>query len=252
MEPAEYLLMDAAEETMWWYRSLHARLLDALAPVRGRILDAGCGTGGFLNILHTRRPDLEKTGLEWNEDAARRAAEKSGACVVQGSVNQAPFASASFDAIVSADVLYHQAVEPMAALLEFSRMLRPGGLLVINMPAYEWLRSAHDRRVFTARRVSKRSLTALLVEAGFVQVRARYWNSLLLPLMTVQRKLIARGDDAASDVAPFAPWLDATLYAITELERRIPLSMPAGGSVLATAVRSDRDQGSEIRDQGCS
>ena len=238
MEPAEYLLMDAAEEKMWWYRALHARLLHALAPVRGRLLDAGCGTGGFLNILRLRRPDLQTVGLEWNEGAARRAAEKSGAWVVCGSVNLAPFASATFDAIVSADVLYHQAVQPIAALSEFSRLLRPGGLLVINMPAYEWLRSAHDRRVLTARRVSRRSLAALLAQAGFIQVRAHYWNSLLLPLMTVQRKLIARGDHAASDVAPFPPWLDATLHAVTELERRIPVPMPAGGSVLATAIRA--------------
>jgi hypothetical protein len=77
---------------------------------------------------------------------------------------------------------------------------------------------------------------ASLQGAGFVEVRARYWNGLLLPLMVVQRKLLARGE-AASDVAPFPPWLDATLLGITEFERRLKLWLPAGGSVLATAVR---------------
>lgn len=237
MEAAEYELMDAAEGEMWWYRALHARLLKALLPVRGRVLDAGCGTGGFLNILRSRRPDLDAAGLEWNEDAARRAAEKSGRFVIRGSVNLAPFASASFDAIVSADVLCHQAVEPPAALAEFFRLLRPGGALVVNLPAHEWLRSAHDLRVLTARRVNARSFSTLLAQAGFGQVRTRYWNTLLLPLMIVRRKLISRGAHAASDVAPFAPWLDATLYAATALEQWLPVPLPAGGSVFATAIR---------------
>jgi SAM-dependent methyltransferase len=237
MEAAEYSLMDAAEGTMWWYRALHARLLQALLPVRGRLLDAGCGTGGFLAVLRSRRPDLETVGLELNEDAARRAAEKSRKCIIRGSVNFIPMASESFDAIVSADVLYHQAVEPKQALAEFLRLLRPGGLVVINMPAYEWLRSAHDRRVLTARRVTQRSFRAMLVEAGFDKVRVRSWNSLLLPLMVLRRKLIARDDHAVSDVAPFPPWLDSTLYAVTVLEQWLPVPMPAGGSVFATAVR---------------
>ena len=64
----------------------------------------------------------------------------------------------------------------------------------------------------------------------------RYWNGLLLPLMVVQRKLLAR-HAAASDVAPFPPWLDAMFHAMTEIERRLPFRLPAGGSVLATAER---------------
>jgi SAM-dependent methyltransferase len=238
MEAAEYLLMDAAEGSMWWYRALHARLLDALFPVRGRLLDAGCGTGGFLAVLGVRRPDLETVGLEWNESAAQRAREKSGSRVVRGSVNLTPFASGSFDAIVSADVLCHEAVEPVEALGEFFRLLRPGGLLVINMPAYEWLRSAHDERVLNARRVTKRSFRAMLVQAGFGGARLRFWNTLLLPMMVARRKLVARGAHARSDVAPFPPWLDATLYAVTALEQRLLIPMPLGGSVLAIAVRA--------------
>jgi ubiquinone/menaquinone biosynthesis C-methylase UbiE len=236
METAEYELMDEAEGSMWWYRALHTRLLKSLLPVRGRLLDAGCGTGGFLEVLRSRRPDLEAVGLDFNESAVRRAAEKSGSHVVLGSVNSIPFPSGSFDAIVSADVLCHEAVQPLVALAEFLRLLRPDGLLVINMPALEWLRSAHDRRVLTARRVTKSSLTAMLMQTGFGQVHARYWNTLLLPLMVMRRKLIARDAHAPSDVAPFSPWLNTTLHTVTALEQRLALPMPAGGSVLATAV----------------
>jgi SAM-dependent methyltransferase len=221
---------------MWWYRALHRRLLDALADVRGAVLDAGCGTGGLLARLRLERPDLRLTGLEWAEVASRRAAAKSGAPVVRGSVNTLPFADASFDAAIAADILCHRAVDPSRALAELRRVLRPAGRLIVNMPSYDWLLSGHDRLVHNARRCTVRQLAALLRQAGFAGVRAGYWNGLLLPLMVAQRKLLAR-HSAASDVASFPPWLDATLHGMTEIERRLPFGLPAGGSVLAIAER---------------
>ncbi len=236
MELAEYALMDAAEDHMWWYRALHRRLLDALTELDGIVLDAGCGTGGLLARLRADRPGLRTIGVEWAEQAARRAAAKSGAPVARGSVNALPFADCCFAAAIAADLLCHGAVDPPLALAELRRVLRPGGILVVNMPAYAWLLSAHDRQVHNIRRCSALKLSAMLCDAGFVRVHAGYWNSLLLPLMVAQRKLLA-SNAAASDVAPFPPWLDAMLHAITEIERRLPFRLPAGGSVLATAER---------------
>lgn len=236
MEPAEYTLMDEAEGRMWWYRALHARLADALADTRGRILDAGCGTGGFLGVLGGLRPDLKRTGLEWDHAAAIRARDKSKAAIARGSVNGLPFANDSFDAAVSADVLSHQAVDPAKALSELRRVLRPGGRLVLNLPAYQWLLSAHDRRVRNVRRFTAGATAARLRAAGFAVIQAKYWNGLLLPLMIVQRKILARGE-SVSDVAPFPPWLDARLHAMTQFERRLALPLPAGGSVLAIAEK---------------
>jgi ubiquinone/menaquinone biosynthesis C-methylase UbiE len=237
MHPDEYALMDRAEAGMWWYRALHARLCDALIGIPGRVLDAGCGTGGFLAALRQRRPDLMRFGVEWNPGAADRARQKSGAAIARGSVNALPFADNSFDAAVAADVLCHAAVDPQAALAELRRVLRPGGRLVVNMPAYRWLLSAHDRHVQNVRRLTAADTAALLRQAGFGRVRARYWNGLLLPLMLVQRKILARGAPA-SDVAPFPPWLDAMFHGITKVEHRLPFPLPAGGSVLAVAEKS--------------
>jgi ubiquinone/menaquinone biosynthesis C-methylase UbiE len=237
MEPAEYAAMDAAEAGMWWYRALHARLLDALAGVCGTVLDAGCGTGGFLSVLRRERPDLHRVGLEFSSIAAPRAAAKSAGPVVRGSVNALPFADASFDAATAADLLCHAAVQPDQALAELRRVLRQGGRLVVNMPAYAWLASAHDVQVHNARRQTARQTAAMLRRAGFVRVQAGYWNGLLLPLMVVQRKLLARRAEK-SDVAAFPPWLDARLHGMTEFERRLPVRLPAGGSVLATAERA--------------
>jgi SAM-dependent methyltransferase len=236
MEPAEYEHMDEAEAGMWWYRALHARLLDALSKTTGLVLDAGCGTGGLLTQMRNRRPDLNLVGIEWAQLAADRARAKSGAATVRGSVNHLPFADGIFDAAVSADVVCHAAVDPTEALGELHRVLRHDGLLVLNLPAYAWLASAHDRQVHNARRFTARGTATLLTEAGFVRIRAHYWNSLLLPLMVLQRKILARGD-AASDVAVFPPWLNAMLHGMTEIERCLPFPLPAGGSVLATAEK---------------
>ena len=232
MDAAEYALMDQAESRMWWYRALHARLADALAGVAGPILDAGCGTGGLLARLagHGARH-----GLEFNAEAAALAALKSGAIITRGSINALPYATGSFAAVVSADVLCHAGVDPARALGEIRRVLRPRGRLVLNLPAYQWMMSTHDRRVHNTRRFTAATACTLLQQAGFQHIQTRYWNSLLFPLMLLQRKLLAKHDAAASDVAAFSPWLDAMLHGITRIERHLP-ALPFGGSVLVTAT----------------
>lgn len=238
--------MDAVEDGMWWYRAVHARIaaaLDARPGVDGLpLLDAGCGTGGLLRSLGRTAGGRRLAGLEYNPGAAARAAAKSGAAVAAGDVNALPFAPASFGALASVDVLCHRGIDEARTLAEFHRVLAPGGTLVLNLPAFEWLRSAHDTRVHNARRYTARGATALLAAAGFTRIQARYWNSLLLPLMVAQRKLRSNTPDAASDVAPFPPWLDATLHAATRAEAAlagIGLRFPAGGSVLVVASRPD-------------
>jgi len=235
MESPEYALMDAAEDGMWWYRALHARLLRALDGVRGEILDAGCGTGGFLRGLASARPELAPYAVDFSPAAAARATAKSGAPVACASVEALPFPDNSFDAVISADVLCHRSVDPPRALTEIARVLRPGGRLVLNLPAYDWLKSAHDARVHTARRSTAGGLRKLIAGCGYTNIAASHWNGLLLPLMIAERKLLARGPKAGSDVRPFHPVADALLFATTEVERRLPVPMPVGGSVMVVA-----------------
>ena len=233
METEEYHRMASAESTMWWYRALHARLLDALAAAPGPVLDAGCGTGGFMARVP---PDRTAFGLEWHPEAAAIAAAKSGRPVVRGGIGALPFAAASFGAVVAADVLCHAAVDPVAALTEIHRVLRAGGRLIVNMPAFRFLMSAHDAQVHNARRWSAAETRAALTQAGFRVLAIHYWNGLLLPLMIVHRKILARSA-GRSDVAAFPPWLDRIFHGMTDIERRLPFPLPAGGSVLAIAER---------------
>jgi SAM-dependent methyltransferase len=234
MEADEYSRMNAAEDRMWWYRALHARLLDALDDVKGPVLDAGCGTGGFLARLG---PGRGAVGLEWHGAAATRAAVKSGCPLVRGSIDALPFVEAAFAAVVAADVLCHAAVDPTLALAEVWRVLRPGGRLIVNMPAFRSLMSAHDARVHNARRMTAAETRAMLEAAGFKVSSARYWNGLLLPLMILRRKF-SPASSGRSDVAEFPPWLDRMFHGMTKLERGLPFPLPAGGSVLAIAERT--------------
>jgi len=233
--------MAAVEERMWWYRGLHARLIAAWrsggAPQRPWLLDAGCGTGGFLARLAANAPGAQAFGLELDETACSIARAKSGCAIAVGDVHALPFVEASLDAIFSADVLCHRGVEAAAALAGFRRCLKPGGMLILNLPAYRWLYSAHDAAVDNARRFDRGELVRLLAAAGFAGVRARYWNSLLFPLMLLRRKL---GRARASDVALLPAPVERLFSACLVLEGRLGeagIRLPFGGSILATAVR---------------
>lgn len=248
MERVEYHRMAILEDTMWWYRALHAGLIDRLGPAgatgglaaRSRLLDAGCGTGGLLARLKTARPDLIFAGLEFDPEAAAIAAAKTGLPVLAGSVNALPYADGAFDAVVSADVLCHAGVDPAAALAEFRRCLKPGGLLLLNLPAYQWMASAHDRHVHNVRRYTAGQARRLLIGAGFGRVACGYWNSLLFPLMLLHR-LTAGRNEAGSDVRPFPAWQESLFTAVTDAERRLArlgLALPFGGSVWVEARKS--------------
>src|SRR5216684_413586 len=184
---------------MWWFAAAQANLL-LLYRLRGGstsqrrpLLDAGCGTGGLLARLAADYPDRTIVGLDADRIACARAAAKSARPVCTGSVNALPFGDAAFGAIFSADVLCHRDVDERAALAQFHRCLWDDGVLVLNLPAYQWMLSRHDAAVYNVRRYTRRRVARLLQAAGFRLLFASYWNTLLFPMMVVTRKLPPQG-----------------------------------------------------------
>jgi hypothetical protein len=112
-------------------------------------------------------------------------------------------------------------------------------VLVLNLPAYRWLFSAHDVAVDNVRRFGRQELLTLLNAAGFARVRAHYWNGLLFPLMLLRRKL-QKPVRGASDVellpAP-VEWFFTICLTFERLMLKAGVPLPFGGSILATAVR---------------
>ncbi len=192
MERVEYEVMAAVETRHWWYggmRDIAAALLDPLYARRQdlRILDAGCGTGG--NALFLQRYG-QVVGLDLAAEALEPGASRMCGQCLRGSVVSLPFSAASFDLVTSFDVLYHRGVtDEVAALREAWRVLRPGGRLLLRLPAYEFLRSKHDRAVHTRRRYTAHEVLSLLRSAGFIVEYCSYINSLLFPLALTQRLL---------------------------------------------------------------
>ena len=163
MEPDEYTRMDAVEARMWWYRALHARLLDALADGPGPCWMPAAAPAG--PGAHAHAPRAHRFGLEWHSAAAgsppRNPAARSRAAASTNAVRRDVFGT-----VIAADVLCHAAVEPPQALAEISRVLRPGGRLIVNMPAFRSLMSAHDVQVHNARRMNASETAAMLRDAG--------------------------------------------------------------------------------------
>jgi SAM-dependent methyltransferase len=239
MDAEEYRKMAAVEDAMWWYRGLRANL-QALAGAPGAgaaLLDAGCGTGGTLRHLGVAAPGMRLYGMDYDRQACVLARSKCDCPIAAGSIDALPFATGAFDVILSADVLCHRSVDEPAALAELHRCLKPGGRLILNLPAYDWLTSVHDARVHTARRYTARGVARLLGRHGFGDVRATYWNTLLFPLMVLRRKLF-RG--ASSDVMLYPAPVERLFRALLGLETAALAAgwgLPFGGSVLVRAVK---------------
>lgn len=190
MDRDQYAVMYRAEEAHWWYRGMrrtNRAILDRyLAAGRTyEILDAGCGTGGSTE-------DLARfgrvTGVDFSTDALGFAARRGLRRLVRASVEALPFQDASFDVVTSFDVLYHRAVlDETVALREFRRVLRPGGLALVRVPAFDWLRGAHDVLIHTQRRLSLRELGERMADAGIEPIYSSYFNTLLFPLAVAKR-----------------------------------------------------------------
>lgn len=246
MNPREYEIMRSLEEEYWWYRSLRTRVLEAAtrkladhpAPM---VLDAGCGTGGTLGALRNTFPHASLSGVDYHTEAIAFAhARELGADLVQSDVQDLPFPAEHFDLVVSLDVLCTKNLDDRRVLREFHRVLKTGRALILNLPAFNLLRGAHDVAVHSGRRYTRGQLRGLLEGAGFAVEWLTYWNMILFAPILFWR-LLSRGclrnQEARSDLHRLPRSLNRLLETQMAFELWLArhLRLPFGTSLFAVA-----------------
>jgi len=238
VDAEQYQIMFDVEQTHWWYRGMRRNTRALLEPYLepGRtyqILDAGSGTGG--NTLDLARWGVV-TGLDFSMEALAFSSSRGLRRLVRSGIEELPFADDSFDLVTCFDVICHRGVvDDVKALREFRRVLRPGGIGLVRLPAFDWLWGEHDAAVHTIRRYSTAQLADRMRQAGFELLQATYGNILLFPLAVAKRKierwLPAAPTDLTVPPGPINRAFEGVLLLETPLQRVI--KMPVGLSAIA-------------------
>ena len=237
MERIVYDQMAELDQRHWWYRA-RREVLAALIrrrarpPSGARLLEIGCGTGHNLAMLaefgHVDALELDA--------AARAVAEQR----LGRQVMAAPLpelrgvAERHYDLIGAFDVIEHIA-DDRAALASIAQRLKPGGRLVVTVPAHQWMWSAHDTVNHHQRRYSRRALAQLFEQSPLKLDAIGYFNSLLFPLAMAQRlaSQVSGAEDSNLSLppAPLNYALERAFAAERFLIGRVPL--PPGLSLFA-------------------
>ena len=237
IKPAEieYTKMYAVEENHWWYRGLRRVLLHWINEVKPlRILDAGCGTG--MNMQKLTALGYEVHGLDYSEKALTFCKERGLKNLKQGLLEVLPYGDSYFDCIYSIDVL--GSIDPekvQTAVTEFSRCLRPGGYLIVNCAALEFLRSGQDRAWHIKKRYTRRELKDIFERCNFSIAKSTYRVFFLFPLV-LAAKLLHR-KSTTSDTDKTSLLIDLLFSPIMHLEGLLLkfVNLPFGSSVFIVA-----------------
>jgi SAM-dependent methyltransferase len=231
----------AFDHSHWWYRSKAALIATALRRTglphhgRGWLVDIGGGSGGVTTMLGW---PLDRVVLvEGNRALATEARRRHGLVALRASVRDVPVADGVADVVCLLDVIEHFH-EPVTALAEAARVLKPDGRLVVNVPAHQSLWSAFDEYVGHVRRYSRPALRAELASVGFRPLLLSHIFSWLVPPMWFKRRVMSGGAvEIGHDQRSFA--IDAAAKALTSAERALlgRASLPFGTSVLCVAAR---------------
>jgi 2-polyprenyl-3-methyl-5-hydroxy-6-metoxy-1,4-benzoquinol methylase len=189
------------EPSRWNESSLQIVLSFCSGMLKGKVLDAGCGDGFFSNQLTFFDEVKDITGIDISEKAIEMALEKYPKIQFrQASLNKIPFESASFDSIVMVEVIEHL-VDIDGTLEDLSRVLKPGGLLLITTTDFNWLKAViiamfYFEKYFYptnphVRFFTKSTLTEVLLAHGFKVIKYS-WNGSYLGLMPKGQMVLAR------------------------------------------------------------
>jgi SAM-dependent methyltransferase len=234
------------EAAHWWFvarRALVKNLVCRVAPNRAaRILEIGCSGGPLLQQLRDAGyADL--TGIDISPEAVALCRERKLGAVAVMDAQQPDFPPESFEVITASDVLEHLADAPRA-LAAWRTLLRPGGTVIIFVPAFQFLWSGHDEVNQHFHRYRAGELAALARAAGFEVQRRGYWNFFLFPPVALVRwikRLLGPAKNPSGDIKPVAAPLNALLAFLLRIENRLllaGLNFPWGVSAMVIARRT--------------
>ena len=243
MRADEYTNMFVLEDRFWWYRGIHDLILGYLrrrSLEKLHILDAGCGTGKLMTLLASLG---EVQGIDASQEALQYCRERGLFGIEIVDLNEwTP--SASYDVITCIDVLCHESVREIGAVVDqFHRGLRPGGILLLNLPAFESLMREHDQVVQTVRRLRQEELLPLLRDRGFEIELSTYRLPALYYMIRLRKALAPPREHVSpeSDLRMIPPFLDVLLWWMNWIENRAILAgirFPVGSSLFVVARKS--------------
>jgi SAM-dependent methyltransferase len=239
METYLYKEMFELERRHWWFAAKHRIVLAMLRRFlsagngRARVADVGCGCGRMLELLLR---DYDATGIDASPVAVEFAKQRNVPVVQVALPDGLTLPDGAFDAVLMLDVLEHLE-DDVTSAAAVGRLLRPGGILLLTVPAFQWLYGPHDVAHHHKRRYNRAQLADVLRRAGFRVRYISYYNTLLFPLALVPRLLgRAKPGQQVSTAPPAAP-INAVMQTIFAGERHVlgRLSLPFGLSLIAVA-----------------
>jgi SAM-dependent methyltransferase len=244
MKEHTYPIMFRIEQSHWWYTGRRKILANFVADIcrrvtdrRPRILDVGCGTGANLLML-SEYGDAE--GVDISKDALAFCRERGLDKVKLGAGEELPYEDGTFDLVTALDVVEHMD-DDLAGLREMRRVLRPGGRVLLFVPAFMFLWGLQDDVSNHRRRYRLSELRRVLEEAGFEIERSTYANiTFFVPILLVRQLMRVTGIKAESEnninVSAFNGLLGGLLGAESWILKR--MNIPFGVSGLCVARKS--------------
>jgi SAM-dependent methyltransferase len=242
MTPEYAARYGSLEQWHWWFRARQRIFADVLrrelpGGAARTLLAVGCGPAEGLRWLLPFARDGRIIGLD--ADPVHATDLPTGVSFAIGRCEAAPLTTNAVDAVLALDVIEH-VEDDAAALSEAVRVLRPGGLLLVSVPALPSLWGPQDEVSLHVRRYTRATLAATFARAGLPSPRITYFNTLLFPLIAGvrwTRRALGRNQTARTDFDDNRPGLvNELLLAVFQLERHLlqHVRLPIGVSLLAT------------------
>lgn len=248
-KPEEYAHMAELEDGLWWFKIKQALVLDSIrsrfSSVDLDILDLGCGMGGLLAKLKEAGYDRAR-GIDLSSVAVKyclgRGLNVTAGEILAESRRLLPY---SLDVAISNDNIYHLGKSQRRETTNnICRALKPGGVFLMNLPAFAAFRGRHDILLGITQRFSRADIWDIFDANRYDCIRQAYWPALLSPLIYSirlgqrMRDRIAPPAHAISDGEIPPRWLNSALFGLTAFEIR-HLQTPFGSSLfLAMSPRS--------------